>query len=134
MVKQKESYQLLLGGILPGLLCDARLWRDQVAGLDMRVTAASGYTVTQTVTSWDDDDLIVEDGTPIEGVVVAVAPPLPAVEGAFVAGEIDVPAVPARGERGRDRDTPAIEITSASPIVVEPDPDSGQRTPPADRR
>jgi hypothetical protein len=32
---------------------------DQVTGLDMRVKAESGYTVTQTVTSWDDDELIV---------------------------------------------------------------------------
>jgi len=32
---------------------------DQVAGLDMRVKAETGYTVTQTVTSWDEDELVV---------------------------------------------------------------------------
>ncbi|MBK7826716.1 hypothetical protein [Nannocystis sp.] len=32
---------------------------DQVAGIDMRVKAESGYTVTQTVTSWDEDELVV---------------------------------------------------------------------------
>ena len=31
---------------------------DQVAGLDVRVKAETGYTVTQTVTSRDDDDLV----------------------------------------------------------------------------
>jgi glycosyltransferase involved in cell wall biosynthesis len=73
-----------------------------------------------------------DDGTPIEG-VVAAAPPLPSVESAFVAGEIDVPTPPPE----RDRDTPAVEFTAASAILgtSEPqDPDTGSRTPPIERR
>src|SRR5512139_1735091 len=50
-----------------------------------------------------------DEGTPIEGVVaIAAAPPLPAVEGTFVAGEIDVPSP--RPER--EQDTPAVEFTA----------------------
>ncbi|HET9627599.1 MAG TPA: glycosyltransferase family 4 protein [Kofleriaceae bacterium] len=79
-----------------------------------------------------DAELLIEDGTPIEG-VVAAAPPLPVVETTFVAGEIDVPA-----PRLRDREdnTPAVEFTAASAILgpLEPDPDTGSRTPPLERR
>lgn len=83
----------------------------------------------------DDVQVIIErdEGTPIEGVVaVAAAPPLPAVEGSFVAGEIDVPTP--RPER--EQDTPAVEFTAASGILgqPEPDPDTGSRTPPIERR
>jgi glycosyltransferase involved in cell wall biosynthesis len=80
-----------------------------------------------------DAELLIEDGTPIEG-VVAVAPPLPVVETTFVAGEIDVPTP--RPQRERDHDTPAVEFTAASAILgpIDPDPDTGSRTPPLERR
>jgi len=76
---------------------------------------------------------LVEDGTPIEG-VVAAPPPLPMMDGTFVAGEIDVPTPPPRIER--DNDTPAVEFIAASAILgqSEPDPDSGSRTPTLERR
>ena len=72
-----------------------------------------------------------DEGTPIEG-VIAAAPPLPAVESSFVAGEIDVPTPPPE----REQDTPAVEFTAASGILgqPEPDPDTGSRTPPIERR
>ncbi|HEX8110929.1 MAG TPA: glycosyltransferase family 4 protein [Kofleriaceae bacterium] len=78
-------------------------------------------------------ELLIEDGTPIEG-VVAVAPPLPMVETSFVAGEIDVPTPPPAPER--DHDTPAVEFTAAGPILGTPDadPDTGSQTPPMERR
>jgi glycosyltransferase involved in cell wall biosynthesis len=78
-------------------------------------------------------ELLIEEGTPIEG-VVAVAPPLPMVETSFVAGEIDVPTPPPAPER--DHDTPAVEFTAASSILGSPDadPDTGSRTPPLERR
>lgn len=78
-------------------------------------------------------DLLIEDGTPAEG-VVAMAPPLPPVETSFVAGEIDVPSLPPIPER--DHDTPAVEFTAAGPILGSPDadPDTGSRTPPMARR
>ncbi|HEX7836100.1 MAG TPA: glycosyltransferase family 4 protein [Kofleriaceae bacterium] len=93
--------------------------------------------VAQAVRALDADDvsaeLLIEEGTPIEG-VVAVAPPLPMVETSFVAGEIDVPTPPP--PPARDHDTPAVEFTAASAILgsPEPDPDSGSRTPPIERR
>jgi hypothetical protein len=75
----------------------------------------------------------VEEGTPIEG-IVAVAPPLAMTEITFVAGEIDVPAP--RPSLDRDHDTPAVEFTAASAILgpPDPDPDTGSRTPPMERR
>ncbi|HEX3757748.1 MAG TPA: glycosyltransferase family 4 protein [Kofleriaceae bacterium] len=78
-------------------------------------------------------ELLIEEGTPIEG-VVAVAPPLPSVETSFVAGEIDVPTPPPVPEP--DHDTPAVEFTAAGPILGSPDadPDTGSRTPPMARR
>ncbi len=81
----------------------------------------------------DEAELLVEDGTPIEG-VVAVAPPLPMVETSFVAGEIDVPTPPPSPER--DHDTPAVEFTAAGSILGAPDadPDTGSQTPPMERR
>lgn len=80
-----------------------------------------------------DGELLIEDGTPIEG-VVAIAPPLPMVETSFVAGEIDVPT-PAPAP-ARDHDTPAVEFIAASAILgsAETDPDTGSRTPPIERR
>lgn len=66
-----------------------------------------------------DDSAGGDDGTPIEG-VMAAAPPLPAVETSFVAGEIDIPSPPP------ERDTPPLERQA--------DPDTGSRTPPFERR
>ena len=92
-----------------------------------------------------------DDGTPIEG-VIAAAPALPVVDGSFVAGEIDVPTPPPKfddvdervTERDREkrekrdsRDTPAVEFTAASGLLgttESPEPDTGSRTPPIERR
>jgi hypothetical protein len=79
-----------------------------------------------------------DDGTPIEGV-----PAAPALGGgSFVAGEIDVPTPPPlrRAPVERDNDTPAVEFTAASAFLGQPepadrpDPDTGSRTPPLERR
>ncbi len=92
--------------------------------------------VAQAVRGIEDDVVEIsaphDEGTPIEG-VVAAAPPLPIVEGTFVAGEIDVPTPPPQ----RDQDTPAVEFTAAGGILGQPeapDPDTGSRTPPIERR
>ena len=71
-----------------------------------------------------------DDGTPVEG-VRPPAPPL-VTEGAFVAGEIDVPAAPP----DRFEDLPAIEFNAAGAMLGQPDvdPDTGSRTPPLERR
>jgi len=81
-------------------------------------------------------EMLIEEGTPIEG-VVAIAPPLPMVETSFVAGEIDVPTpLPPPRDRDLDHDTPAVEFTAASAMLgsSDPDPDTGSRTPPIERR
>lgn len=75
-----------------------------------------------------------DDGTPVEGVSApAVTPPLTS-ENAFVAGEIDVPTPP---PDVRDK-TPGVEFTAASSLLGNaepgPDPDTGSRTPPIERR
>ena len=52
-------------------------------------------------------------------------------ENAFVAGEIDVPTPAPEGK------TPAVEFTAASKLLGstdQPDPDTGNRTPPLQRR
>lgn len=87
----------------------------------------------------DEDSEVIEidlsdDGTPVEGVLAVSSAPIEialdaafdsAFDSSFVAGEIDVPSPPA--ERGRDRDTPAVELTAV------PDPDTGSRTPAPER-
>ena len=75
-----------------------------------------------------DAELLIEEGTPIEG----LSAPTP-VETTFIAGEIDVPSP--RPSTARDRhDTPAVELTAATTALLEPDPDTGSRTPPLERR
>jgi glycosyltransferase involved in cell wall biosynthesis len=76
----------------------------------------------------DDVQIVVDEGTPIEGVRPA-APPPSAVESSFVAGEIDVPTPPPRPRTDDDK-TPGVELLGKS----EPDPDTGSRTPPIERR
>lgn len=78
-------------------------------------------------------ELLVEDGTPIEGVAGGA---VGTAEASFVAGEIEVPTVPSGRSRERERDTPSVEFTAASAILgqPEPDPDTGSRTPPIERR
>jgi glycosyltransferase involved in cell wall biosynthesis len=76
-----------------------------------------------------------DDGTPIEGVVIAMAPPLGGViEGSFVAGEIDVPTPPPE----RIEPEAPVDFTAASALLGQPekspDPDTGSRTPPLERR
>jgi len=81
-----------------------------------------------------ESEMLVEEGTPIEG-IVAAAPPLPVVETTFVAGEIDVPTL--LPPLARDQVTPALEFRAASAILGQPeppDPDTGSRTPPLERR
>jgi hypothetical protein len=81
-----------------------------------------------------ESEMLIEEGTPVEG-VVAVAPPLPMVETTFVAGEIDVPTPLPPVEI--DPDVPGVEFTAASAILGQPeppDPDTGSRTPPLERR
>ena len=78
------------------------------------------------------------DGTPIEG-VIAAAPALPVIDGSFVAGEIDIPTPPPKllekKPRGESQDTPAVEFTAASGLLgSDPEPDTGSRTPPLERR
>ena len=69
-----------------------------------------------------------DEGTPIEG-VIAAAPPLPAVdEGTFVAGEIDVPTPPP--ERREQFSAAGVMLGQSET----PDPDTGSRTPPLERR
>jgi hypothetical protein len=75
---------------------------DQVAGLDMRVKAESGYTVIQTVTSWDDDELIVAyewkdaaGGTVLSGTVKLEA--AAAAEGSYTLGDVTVVDDPPQG-------------------------------------
>lgn len=77
-------------------------------------------------------ELLVEDGTPVEGVGQAPA----VLEASFVAGEIDVPSVKSPRATARERDTPSVEFTAASAILgqPDPDPDTGSRTPPIERR
>jgi hypothetical protein len=73
-----------------------------------------------------------DDGTPIEGVTVRGAA-LPVVENNFVAGEIDVPGSAPVSEK----ETP-VDFTAASSLLGQPepapDPDTGRRTPPIERR
>lgn len=75
---------------------------DQVTGLDMRVLASSGYTVTQTVTSWDDDELIVAyewkdatGGTIVSGTVKLEA--VSAAQGSYTLGDVAVVDDPPQG-------------------------------------
>jgi glycosyltransferase involved in cell wall biosynthesis len=74
-----------------------------------------------------------DDGTPVEGVTVVPSGGSIGSENAFVAGEIDVPT-PA--PEGMDAKTPKVEFTAASKLLgnSEPDPDTGNRTPPLERR
>jgi len=94
--------------------------------------------VAGAVRSIDDDEgeevemeMLIEEGTPVEGIPSS---PAVQVETSFVAGEIDVPSPPSRHER--DHDTPSVEFTAASGILgqSDPDPDTGSRTPPLQRR
>jgi hypothetical protein len=80
--------------------------------------------------SEQDSGAISDDGTPIEGIVVAV-PSLPITEGNFVAGEIDVPTPIPEKEISVE-----VDFTAASALLgqPEPDPDTGGRTPPIERR
>jgi glycosyltransferase involved in cell wall biosynthesis len=74
-----------------------------------------------------------DDGTPVEGLTVVPSGGSIGSENAFVAGEIDVPT-PA--PEGIDAKTPKVEFTAASKLLgnAEPDPDTGNRTPPVERR
>lgn len=76
-----------------------------------------------------------DDGTPVEGIVVAASPPLPMVEGSFVAGEIDVPT-PAPDRMATEK---PVDFTAASSMLGQPEhpePDTGSRarTPRLERR
>jgi hypothetical protein len=78
-----------------------------------------------------EETVVNEDGTPVEGTSN------PATEGAFVAGEIDVPSRPENERVTGEHDTPAVEFTAAGPILGPSDaddPDTGSRTPSIQRR
>jgi hypothetical protein len=68
-----------------------------------------------------------DDGTPIEG-----SAPAPPVESSFVAGEIDVPTP------GPEREAAPVDFTAAGGLLGAPaadkDPDTGNFTPPLERR
>ncbi len=94
------------------------------------------------VRALEEDANEAHDGTPIEG-VIAAAPALPVIDGSFIAGEIDIPTPPPKlledrekKKRGESQDTPAVEFTAASGLLgaSEPEPDTGSRTPPIERR
>ena len=74
-----------------------------------------------------------DDGTPVEG--TSAQPVVPSSESAFVAGEIDVPG-PADERRTAEHEAAVVEFTAAGPILSNdaPDPDTGSRTPPIERR
>jgi glycosyltransferase involved in cell wall biosynthesis len=110
---------------------------------DWVVTNVSGAVAAIADASIDPDSSEVisapDDGTPIEG-VIAAAPALPIVDGSFVAGEIDVKTPPPKFEdrvkKREQEDTPAVEFTAASGLLgtSDPEPDTGSRTPPIERR
>lgn len=81
------------------------------------------------------DDGPDDHGTPIEG-VVAVAPPLGSVgESTFVAGEIDVPTPPPEREEASPVEIDLEQLSAGSLLGSEtPEPDTGSRTPPIERR
>lgn len=83
--------------------------------------------------SEDDAAAHQDDGTPVEGVTVVPSGGSIGSENAFVAGEIDVPTPPPETV---DAKTPQVEFTAASKLLgnAEPDPDTGSRTPPLERR
>jgi glycosyltransferase involved in cell wall biosynthesis len=110
------------------------------------------WVVTNVGRALDDDDDAIEvesgeiqpddgvdhdghDGTPIEG-VVAVAPPLGSMgETTFVAGEIDVPTPPPEREAASPVEIDLEQLRAGSLLGSEsPDPDTGSRTPPLERR
>jgi glycosyltransferase involved in cell wall biosynthesis len=81
-----------------------------------------------------EETVVSEEGTPVEG---TSNPSIPATEGAFVAGEIDVPSRPDNERVTSEHDTPAVEFTAAGPILGPSDaddPDTGSRTPSIQRR
>jgi glycosyltransferase involved in cell wall biosynthesis len=82
-----------------------------------------------------DDEGPDDHGTPIEG-VVAVAPPLGSVgESTFVAGEIDVPTPPPEREAASPVEIDLEQLSAGSLLGSEtPEPDTGSRTPPIERR
>ena len=72
-----------------------------------------------------DEEMLVEEGTPIEGFAAVASAPLSMVDNSFVAGEIDVP-------------TPAPALTRSAAGALfsttdSTDPDTGSRTPPLER-
>ena len=70
-----------------------------------------------------------DDGTPVEGTAPPATSGPVASENVFVAGEIDVPTP------GPEAKPTPVEFTAASKLLgSEPDPDTGSRTPPIERR
>jgi hypothetical protein len=78
---------------------------DQAAGLDMRVKAETGYTVTQSVVSYADDELIVgyewkdaTGGTVVSGTVKLLASST--AQGSYTLGDVTVTDDPPAAGRG----------------------------------
>ncbi len=81
--------------------------------------------------SEDDSGEHHDDGTPVEGMaVVRPSSSQPVVDGSFVAGEIDVPTPAPELEDGSQPRAVAFTAIGAILGPAEPDPDTGNRTPP----
>src|SRR6185295_5199825 len=78
-----------------------------------------------------EDEMLIEEGTPIEGTALASAP-LSMNDSSFVAGEIDVPTPSPALERGNDSSGTGTAGGMFPPETS--DPDTGPRTPPLERR
>jgi len=96
---------------------------------------AAAVRALESEESEESGSIIIDDGTPIEGVVAASPHAIdgPMTEGNFVAGEIDVPTpIPDR----EDSISVEVDFTAASSLLGQPeaDPDTGGRTPPIERR
>jgi hypothetical protein len=88
-------------------------------------TSSADDSAENTATSLPDD------GTPIEGMKAPPPGDQGGVEASFVAGEIDVPTP------GPERDVAPVDFAAAGGLLgppAEKDPDTGNFTPPLERR
>lgn len=119
---------------------DSGAWTNHLRPAPISKGGPDDWIVTKAgeiqVHSEDSDDVavIVDDGTPIEGVAQAPAPS-PMSEGSFVAGEIDVPT-PAPVIEADPKES-GVDFTAAGGLLGTPadkDADTGSLTPPIERR
>jgi glycosyltransferase involved in cell wall biosynthesis len=122
---------------IPKPRADSQAWTQSAISAPPG-TSPDDWVVTNTVRPLEDDGADAEtgahadDGTPVEGLTVVPSGGSIGSENAFVAGEIDVPTPAPEA----DVKTPQVEFTAASKLLggAEPDPDTGSRTPPLERR